>query len=215
MVALQSQARDQDFDLVCGSLPSYLHVLLGDQLERARTILHTRSHEEITSAIDCVDRMLREARGIHFDKVTRRLETRDHALVNRAKVLHALSRDIDISGQQALPNATWAEYFAAFTLTLIGEALYAVKNALAIESDNGETDAIQRQIQSEMLQNEVRIGFRYAIEAMEAIGYAERLQAEETLRHVLPRGFGVPRHKAASVTIDQVLQRMRNAKVSN
>jgi hypothetical protein len=185
--AFHLYARDEDFDLVCGSLPAYLHVLLGDQLERARAILHIRSREEIAYAIGSLDWILREASGVLFEEVTRRLETQDHAFVNRAKVLHVLSRDIDISAQTALPNATWAEYFAAFTLALIGELLYAVKTALAIQSRNGETDTTQRQIDREMEQNQVRLGFGYAIEAMEAIGYAERFQAEDTLRRGLPQ----------------------------
>jgi hypothetical protein len=153
-------ARDEDFDLLTGTLPGTLHFLLGDQLERARAVLSGRDTDEVAYAIDCLDWMLRKGSQPLFEESIEALKQQDHHFISRVKALRAYRAHFDITNQSNLPNAIWADYFAALTLAYVTEALYADQHPN--ESHDPQTT----------------LDWVSALEAMDAVCFAEHLLAD-------------------------------------
>jgi len=156
--------RDEQFDLLTDELPDHLLFLLGDQMRRARDVLTSRNHAEISYAIESLDWMLREGGKHLFKETMAALKTQDDAFIDRVKALRALMKNIELDDQPSFPNATWAEYFAVLTLVYVAEALQPENWGHASQSD--EPYSIKPD---------------WAIEAMDAVGFAERLQSEALL----------------------------------
>lgn len=117
---------NENFDFFDDNIPETdkLFFTLGDQLNRARVILKNRSREEIEYIIESLDWMLRESSQVEFSNSMERLKTEDSVFINRVKAFKLFSHDYDISEQDSLPNASWADYFATLSLVTILEALH-------------------------------------------------------------------------------------------
>jgi hypothetical protein len=154
-------------------LSDNLYFLFGDQLERARAVLAGRSTEEITYAIESLDYLLREGSQHLFAESVEVLKTKDHHFINRVKALRAYRTQMDITDQSHLPNATWADYFAAMALACVTESLYNVKHA-GPAFVHPKLPKIPAPAPDHVGYADVEL----ALEAMDAVCFAEQLFAE-------------------------------------
>lgn len=165
-------ARDEDFDYLHESLPPTLESVLGDQTQRARKILQTRSAAELDYGFESLNWLLGEGSRVFSADFVRGVYG-DEAFTNRPKVLRALAPRFDLVDQSAFPQATWAEYFALLALACTGEQLYMQKQPLKLPpalQQIYDQDALARHHEQELRDA--------AVEAMEAVCIAEQLQAE-------------------------------------
>jgi hypothetical protein len=192
--------RDEDFDLLGGTLPGTLHFLFGDQLDRARVVLAGRSAQEIAYAIESLDWMLREGSQHLFAESMRVLKNKNHHVVNRVKALRAFMPHFDIANQSNLPNATWADYFAALTLAYITEALYAIHESTPPGGPLPEHESTPRH------DPQTALDWASALEAMDAVCFAEHLLADSQRQTPPP---------ASAAALGRKGGKMRTAKFSN
>lgn len=178
-------ARDEAFDLLRGTLPPMLHAALGDQLERARRVLHHRSAAEVAHAIESLEWLLRESNRVFFAEAMQLLNEQDSVFISRVKALRALMPHIDISRQKHLPKASWADYFAALTLAYVQELLYMEKDHTARKATLAKADAFKQRMYAEMDSQRTSIHYASAIEAMDAVCFAEHLAALHRAKDVL------------------------------
>lgn len=117
---------NENFDFFDDEIPENgrLYFSLGDQLNRARSILQSRSREQIEYIIESLDWMLRESSQLEFENSMRRLENEESVFINRVKAFKLFSENYDIRNQPNLPNASWADYFATLSLVTILEAIH-------------------------------------------------------------------------------------------
>jgi len=114
-----------DFDFFDAPLPeNNLLFAFGDQLNRARELLKTRSRAQINYIIESLDWMLKEGSKVLFDINMLQAENDEDAFSDRVKALKSYAEAFDISDQESLPNATWTDYFATLSLVTILEALH-------------------------------------------------------------------------------------------
>lgn len=177
-------ARDEAFDYLGGELPPALDAALGDQTQRARHLLAGRSAAELDYAFDSLDWLLREGhRRFEADFFSGKFG--DVAYVNRVKVLRGLQPYFDLVGQDALPNASWPEYFAVLALACLGEQLFALAHEEPIPpAYAGVVTEIEVATQRERYLGEA------AMEAMEAVCHGEWLITEAALQAKLERASG-------------------------
>lgn len=168
---------DPDFDYFSEPLPNSCVCAFGDQLSRAREILKGRSAEELTYAFESLDWMLRKGGEHHLFRALKEAEAKGISFTNRAKALKCLKESFfDITDQAQFPKARWADYFAAFTLAVIGEQLLSDKSppiAPEFFASAEEAKAYEKEARHSLL-------LERALEAMEAIYIAEALQNEPT-----------------------------------
>lgn len=166
-------ARDEKFDLINGTLSGTHHFLFGDQMERAQAVFEGRTNEQAAYAIESLDWMLREG-SLHLFKQTMEvLNTKEHHFISRVKALRAFMPHFEIADQSQLPNASWADYFAALTLAYVTEALYAA------DKPAYDGEPIEEHMND--------IDWESALEAMDAACCAEQLLSETKLKNRQPR----------------------------
>lgn len=175
MFTFRLYARDEAFDYRQGELPAPLHCRFGDQLDRARAVLAHRSDEQLDYLLDSLGWILKEGNQYLFKEVTAALEHRSGVLVSRVKALEAYLRSTDLRGQVEVPDATPADYFAALTLAYVGEALYSLQEKPRRPT---ERDQLYAQIEQELAYHREQALIDMAIEAMDAVGMAERAALE-------------------------------------
>jgi hypothetical protein len=184
MFTFRLYARDESFNPLCGKLPEHLHLLLGDQLERARQVLQHRSAAEISHTIESLEWLLRKSNQVFFDEIMQAVKKKGHAFSNRVKALRALMPHIDISRQKHLPKASWDDYFAALTFAYIQEVLHLEQTHAANQTAYAEADPIKQQMIDQMHRNHPSILCDYAIESMDAVCFAEHLAAQRLRKEV-------------------------------
>jgi hypothetical protein len=162
----------EDFDFINGELPDQLHFYFGDQLDRARDVLKNRSLVEIHYALDSLDWILRQGSNVHREVAFKKADIKGYAFTHRVKALKDYANVVDISGQSQLPNATWADYFAVLTLAYVAETL--CEENYRHESFPSPTNEAEHPFHID-----------WAVESMEAVCYAEQLQALDALRKEL------------------------------
>lgn len=155
---------DPAFDLLNDKLPDALHGYFGDQLNRARALLVGRTPTQVDYLLDSLDWMLRESGPKEFDTAMTITERDGECFVSRVKALKLRYREFDISNQSWVLDASWVDYFAVLTLAYIDEMLYEYKQA-------NETRESQFKIDPASLMID------WALEAMDAVCYAELLKA--------------------------------------
>lgn len=115
----------EDFDFFDDSLPeNNLSFAFGDQLNRARCLLRHRSVDQINYIIQSLDWMLQEGDKALLESSNKELEVNDSVFINRVKALQSCAKTYSITDQTSLPDATWTDYFATFSLVTILEALH-------------------------------------------------------------------------------------------
>ena len=114
---------DTTFDPLQEELDDNLMFAFGDQLRRARALLKGWTREEIYSALDSLDWMLREGSWLHFLKTIKESNVEGYGFTNRVKTLQAYQETFEITDQWTFPHATWADYFAVLTIAYVLEAL--------------------------------------------------------------------------------------------
>lgn len=165
-----------------GNIPNALHFSFGDQLGRARRILNNRSNSEIQYALESIDWLLRKGGDWHFYETITSDE--EYFPTNRVKALRCLVDKVDLIGQEDFPNAAWGEYFAVLTIAYVVEAMY--------ELEHGEEHLpATPNNRPRMDMTEYGLNFpEQAIEAMDAISYAEGLLAVDSARKYVHKTMG-------------------------
>lgn len=161
-----------DFDYLSGTLPDNCLCVFGDQFNRAQEILKGRSADELAYAFETLDWMLRKGGEHHFYRTLEEAEVKGESFTNRTKALKCLQENFDITDQAQFPKARWADYFAAFTLAVIGEQLLEDKRPPmdptlfpSEEAAKAYEEHARRSLEMER-----------ALESMEAVCIAEALQ---------------------------------------
>ncbi len=175
-MTFRSYAYDEMFDFKLGELPVNLHAYLGDQLTRARVILNSRNNEEIRYGLESLDWMLSTGGELLLKDIMS--SSAEEQFISRPLAMRRMRPDIDLSDQSAFLNATWAEYFALLTLLNVVEWLYLFHHPDADLLPGGSATA-----------DDSIMARDYAVEAMEAVAYAECL-FEEKSRRALAAGKG-------------------------
>lgn len=175
MFTFHLYARDEGFDYRHGELPAPLLCRFGDQLDRARAVLAHRSDAQLDYLRDSLAWILKEGNQHLFKETTAALEHRSSVPVSRVKALDAYLRSTDLRGQTEIPDATPADYFAALTLAYVGEALYSLQEKPRRPT---ERDRLYAQLEQELAYHHEQALIDMAIEAMDAVGMAERDAAE-------------------------------------
>lgn len=175
MFTFHLYARDEGFDYREGELPAPLLCRFGDQLERARALLAPRSDAQLDYLFDSLGWLLKEGNQHLLKEVTAALEHRSSVPVSRVKALDAYLRSTDLRGQVEVPDATPADYFATLTLAYVGEALYSLQENPHRPT---ERDRLYAQLEQELAYHREQALIDMAIEAMDAVGMAERDAAE-------------------------------------
>lgn len=175
MFTFRLYARDEDFDYRQGELPAPLLCSFGDQLDRARTVLANRSDAQLDYLLDSLAWLLKEGNQHLFKEATAALEHRSSVPVSRVKALDAYLRSTDLRGQTEIPDATPADYFAALTLAYVGEALYSLQDK---PRSPMKQDSFEDRLAQELAYHKEQVLIDMAIEAMDAIGMAERAALE-------------------------------------
>jgi len=158
------------FDYLLDELPDDLLYRMGDQLERTRKILKSRTRMEIEYGIESLSWMLQEGSKLLFNDSIEALKTKDMYFTNRVKALRLLQTNIDLSNQENFPNATWADYFALLSLISIVESYYYINQNL--EADDTRIGKLITEGRKISVNNLI---IDYAIESMDAISHAEGL----------------------------------------
>ena len=129
------RAFKDDFNFHQDELPDALLFKFGDQLLRARTLLLSRSQEDIFHAIDNLDWMLSQGEELELIQIPYTKENNNGIFLNRVKALKILknSEQVDLSEEKHLPNMTWSEYFSVLTMAYISEYLYFYQLAINIK----------------------------------------------------------------------------------
>lgn len=120
-----------------------LYFSLGDQLNRARSILQGRSREQIEYIIESLDWMLRESSQLEFEASMSRLENEESVFITRVKAFKLFSENYDITNQPNLPNASWADYFATLSLITILEAIHPENYEYSISNLDFPLEALE------------------------------------------------------------------------
>jgi hypothetical protein len=173
-------ALDEDFDLIDGPLPDSMEFKFGDQLDRARAVLKGRSRNQMRYGLESLDWMLRKG-GDMLMKEALKSSTEKGVFIDRVKALHALmnSGEVEIDNQTSLPGASWADYFALLTLAYVAEVLHMVKSP----SDRLDNFYLEFGLDPSKYKIRDKVITEWAIEAMDAVSLAERLQSEAELLH--------------------------------
>lgn len=188
-----------DFDLQYTKLPGHLFFYFGDQVKRARTLLVNRTPDQVAYIIDSLDWMLSETKSREFEKVFNNAESEGIYFINRVNALKLLQQYYDIGAQESLPNATWTDYFAVLTLAYVAEIL----NEERLQAAN---TSLRQKGKPPREKNGFLIDTMHAIwalESMDAVGYAEQLNAEATLRVESDDGNGIIPEKVAHEKIEE------------
>lgn len=160
VLMFKSYDYDEEFDFKRGTLPTSMHFHLGDQLERAREILAGRSNEQIAYGLESLDWLLKQ--GSEMLLMDFFASDKEAQFMSRPKALKRMQPDIDLSQQRSFPEATWPEYFALLALLYVVEWLYVCKcpgvDRLPSSARTSEVPPMD-----------------YAVEAMDAVAYAECL----------------------------------------
>jgi hypothetical protein len=167
----------EDFNIALDDLPEKFYFLFGDQLQRARAVLAGRSAKQIAYAVDSLDWMLRDAAPHFMAQILEVLETKNDQFLNRAKALRACQPHFDITEQPDLPDATWAEYFAALALACMAESLYA-----ALHSEPPLIHPLVPETPAPPPEQITYAEFGSALEAMDAVCFSEHLLTEAQAR---------------------------------
>lgn len=155
---------DPAFDLKTGRLPDSLHLFFGDQLTRARALLTHRTPAQIDFLIDSLDWILRESGPKEFETAMATTEQDGECFISRVKALKLRREEFDISGQPSLPDASWVDYFAVLTLAYVSEYLYEHQSGIQVPEVHSSGDYPGVMID-------------WALDAMDAVCYAEHLEA--------------------------------------
>jgi hypothetical protein len=169
-----------DFDYFESPLTGLFEFQFGDQLARARSLLANRSPAEIEYGLDSLNWLLRQG-GERFMAEILAGEHGDPVFMNRPKALKRLVPVFDLADQAGFPRAQWHEYFALLGLACVGEVLYEagcswedIHGPLAAEMD---LEAARERVDGQRMEA--------AMEALEAVCYAEHLQEVKQLRQQL------------------------------
>ena len=170
----------EEFDYFGSPLTGVLEFQFGDQLARARSLLAERSPAGIEYGLDSLNWLLRQG-GERFMAEILAGEHGDPVFMNRSKALKRLVPVFDLADQTGFPGAAWHEYFALLALAGVGEVLYEagcswedLHGPLAADMDR---DAARERVDGQRMEA--------AMEALEAVCYAEHLQEVEQLRKQL------------------------------
>jgi len=182
-----------DFDFIAGTLPEML-LNFWDPLERAQTVLKDRNNHQVSQALESLDWMLRTG-----DKLllTQSLASNrpQGTIISRVKALLCLVEHIDIDDLDDFPEGTWADYFATLVMAFVAETLYTHNNPTKdLPPDLAEVAPNYRDIQASV-QTEA------ALDAMDAIGHAERFAALDEVRRHKQREVTEHSRKAAKIRV--------------
>jgi len=190
----QLDSYQEDFDFIAGTLPEVL-LNLWDPLERAQAILKKRNNHQIGQALESLDWMLRTVDELMLTQALASNKPQG-TIISRVKALLCLVEHIDVDDLDDFPEGTWADYFATLVIAYVAETLYTHNNPtkdlppdLAKISPN--YPALQASIQTEA-----------ALEAMDAIGHAERFAALDEVRHHKQREHSERSRKAAKIRVE-------------
>jgi hypothetical protein len=167
-----------DFDLQYSNLPEHLFLYFGDQIKRARALLAKRTPDQMAYIIDSLDWILRQSRYREVEKGFINAESGGVCFINRVRALKILQQEVDIIAQESLPNATWTDYFAALTLAYIAEILNE-ERIQAVNSSLRQQEIAPYEHQGS--RHDSMLGL-WALEAMDAVGHAEQLNAHTIQR---------------------------------
>lgn len=174
-------AYDSDFDLLEGHIPTDIRFDFGDQIRRARQILSGRTRAELDYALSSLDWMLDKGSERLLPEALASIRKSGHSdseTLSRTKALKMLVDDIDISDQSHFPNATWADYFAALALAFVGEFLCDNNFRPALNGSSSVVPTLNAHVE----RPHGLFRTDHALEAMEAVCYAEQLRHEAALR---------------------------------
>jgi hypothetical protein len=184
----------EHFDFAAGTLPEALLFDFGDQLERAQAILRNRNKAQVGDALESLDWLLRTGDALLL-KDALSSDKEQGTVISRVKALLHLIDHVDINELEDFPNPSWADYFATLVMAYVAEAVYAHDNPApdlppdlaAIEPQYAER---QRRAQTEA-----------ALEAMDAIGHAERFQAVNDAQQAARKATVEHNTKAARIRV--------------
>ena len=116
-------------------------------------------------------------------------------IISRVKALLCLVEHIDINDLDDFPEGTWADYFATLVMAYVTERLYAHNNPTPdLPPDLAKIATNYREIQAS-IQTDA------ALEAMDAIGHAERFAALDEIRRCKLREVTEQNRKAANIRV--------------
>jgi hypothetical protein len=178
-----------------GVLPDTFPEFGGDIVYRARTLLDKRSDEEIFAAIEIINWIIDESPAREealaalekgLSSASDRANETDEGNINDSSIrrdlysstyaLKARQAKYDITGDERLPNASWAEMFAALALSLIDQAFED-------EVRYGNKALTGAGIDSDWFYEYRAVSHAsyWLIEAMDAIGTAEGIRYLESV----------------------------------
>ena len=194
MRRLKLHRYQEDFDFVSGTLPEALLFDFGDQLERAQSILQIRNNAQVSAALESLDWLLRTGDALLFRHAL--TSHNEHGtVISRVKALLCLVDHIDINELEDFPDPSWADYFATLVIAYVAEAVFTHENpAEALPADLAAIASNYRELQR-------RVQTEAALEAMDAIGQAERFLAVSDARRAKRMATVEHNKKAARIRV--------------